>query len=91
MMEQYAQVGNAVPTRLGRVAGEVIAAELDRLQGRDWTPNPSKPEAYRIVYVQSHVRTRQWFKGGETFVWEEESDDQPTYAAPKIKRRSKRI
>jgi len=90
-IEQYAQAGNAVPVRLGRVAGEVIAEELDRLKGRDWAPSPSKPEAYRIVYVQSHVRTRQWFKDGETFVWKDEGDDRPTYAAPKTKRRTKRI
>jgi len=90
-MEQYAQAGNAVPVRLGRVAGEVIAAELDRLRSQNWTPNPSKPDAYRIVYVQSHVRTRQWFKGGEILIWEDESTDQPTYTAPKTKRRSKRI
>lgn len=90
-MEQYAQAGNAVPLRLGRVAGEVIASELDRLQSLNWIPNPSKPLSYRLVYVQSHVRTRQWFKDGETFVWEEEGDDQPTYSAPKTKRRTKRI
>lgn len=90
-VEQYAQVGNAVPTRLGRVAGEVIAAELDKLNGKKWQPYPDVPEAYRIVYVQSHVRTRQWFKGGETLVWEAESDEQPTYAAPKTRRRTKRI
>ncbi len=33
--QQYAQVGNAVPVRLGRVAGEVIARELDRLRARE--------------------------------------------------------
>ena len=87
-MQQYAQVGNAVPTRLGRVAGEVIAAELDKLNSRKWVPSPTPPDAYRIVYVQSHVRTRKWFKAGETFVWANESDVQPTYAAPKTKRRS---
>ena len=86
-VEQYAQAGNAVPVRLGRV----IAAELDRLEDRGWAPHRSKPEAYRIVYVQSHVRTRQWFKDGETFVWGEAGENQPTYAAPKTKRRSKRI
>jgi DNA (cytosine-5)-methyltransferase 1 len=90
-IEQYAQAGNAVPVRLGRVAGEVIAEELDRLKGRDWAPSPLKPETYRLVYVQSHVRTRQWFKDGETFVWKDEGDDRPTYAAPKTKRRTKRI
>lgn len=90
-MEQYAQVGNAVPTRLGLVAGELIAAELDKLSGRKWQPYANTPEAYRIVYVQSHVRTRQWFKAGETFVWEDESDNRPNYAAPKTRRRSKRL
>ena len=88
--EQYAQAGNAVPVRLGRVAGDLIAAELDQLEERNWIPSPSKPEAYRIVYVQSHVRTRQWFKDGETFVWEG-TDNRPTYAAPKTKRKTKRI
>lgn len=90
-VEQYAQAGNAVPVRLGRVAGEVIAAELDRLRERDWKPGRTKLDAYRIVYVQSHVRTRQWFKAGETFVWEDAGNDQPIYAAPKTKRRSKQI
>ncbi len=90
-MERYAQAGNAVPVRLGRMAGEVVAAELDRLEDLDWAPNPSKPESFRIMYVQSHVRTRQWFKDGATFVWQEEGVDQPTYRAPKTKRRTKQI
>ena len=89
--EQYAQAGNAVPVRLGRVAGDVIAAELDRLVSRRWEPYPTKPESYRIVYVQSHVRTRQWFKDGEAFVWEDEGGDNPTYSSPKTMRRTKPI
>ena len=89
--EQYAQAGNAVPVRLGRVAGDVIADELDRLRKKEWAPYPTKPEAYRIQYVQSHVRTRQWFKAGETFVWEEEGDENQRYASPKTKRRTKPI
>jgi DNA (cytosine-5)-methyltransferase 1 len=89
--EKYAQAGNAVPLRLGRVAGEVIAAELDRLAKRRWRPEPAKPEAYRIVYVQSHIRTRQWFKDGETFVWRDDHGVKPTYAAPKTKRRMKHL
>lgn len=90
-IEQYAQAGNAVPVRLGEVAGNVIASELDTLRKRNWSSSATAPDAYRIVYVQSHVRTRQWFKDGETFVWEDECESQPTYAAPKTKRRSKRI
>lgn len=92
--EKYAQAGNAVPVRLGHVAGDVIAAELDRLSKQNWEPCSAKPEAYRIIYIQSHVRTRQWFKNGETFVWQDDQDDNeknPTYALPKTKRRTKRM
>jgi DNA (cytosine-5)-methyltransferase 1 len=88
--EKYAQAGNAVPIRLGKIAGDVIAAELDRLSERNWTPYPDKPTAYRINYVQSHVRTRQWFKNGETFIWEENTR-KPVYASPKTRRRSKKL
>ena len=89
--EKYAQVGNAVPVRLGRVAGDVIAFELDQMAERKWQPCLAKPDAYRIMYVQSHVRTRQWFKDGETFVWHDGNEDQPTYSSPKTKRRAKNI
>lgn len=86
--EQYAQVGNAVPVRLGMVAGKVIADALDNLAMREWLPYPKAPSSYRIVYVQSHVRTRQWFKDGETFVWEDGADnDDATYSAPKTLRK----
>jgi len=90
--EQYAQVGNAVPVRLGEVAGQVIAPHLDALAQRCYQPYPARPSAYRIVYVQSHVRTRQWFKDGRTLVWQDgegEVNGNPCYAAPKTKRRSK--
>jgi DNA (cytosine-5)-methyltransferase 1 len=89
--EKYAQAGNAVPLRLGRVAGDVIAAELDQLARRNWEPHLTKPDAYRIKYVQSHVRTRQWYKNGETFVWQDDEVKNPTYASPKTKRRTKHI
>jgi DNA (cytosine-5)-methyltransferase 1 len=86
--EQYAQVGNAVPVRLGRVAGEVLAKELDALRARRWRPLAEKPVAYRIIYVQSHVRTRQWFKGGKTFVWEDGCDNtDANYEAPQTLRK----
>lgn len=90
--QQYAQAGNAVPVRLGRIAGEVIAKELKRLAKQDYEPYTEKPPAYRVVYVQSHVRTRQWFKGGETFVWEDgNGNGHAKYAPPKTKRRTKDI
>ena len=88
--EQYAQVGNAVPVRLGKVAGEVIAAALDELQARNWRPYSDKPSAYRVVYVQSHVRTRQWFKAGQTFVWgDNNKNEKAYYNNPVTRRRTK--
>jgi len=90
--QQYAQIGNAVPVRLGRVAGEVVARQLDALREREWRPYTNKPTAYRIIYVQSHVRTRQWFKDGETYVWNDGDDNgHATYAAPKTKRKMSAI
>ncbi len=86
--EQYAQVGNAVPTRLGAVAATIIADSLDSLAAREWSPYPKSPTNCRIVYVQSHVRTRQWFKDGETLVWEDGAgNEDATYSSPKTLRK----
>lgn len=89
--QQYAQVGNAVPVRLGEIAGQVMACVLDQLSERDLEPYPKPPEHYRIVYVQSHVRTRQWFKRGKTFVWEDGGDDNLRYNAPVTLRQERRL
>jgi len=90
--DQYAQAGNAVPIRLGRVAGDVVAEHLDSFRARGWNPLETEPDAYRIVYVQSHVRTRQWFKAGKTFVWNDGNEnDRATYASPKTQRKIKSI
>lgn len=86
--EQYAQIGNAVPVRLGKVAGEIVAAKMDALQQRQWEPFEDSPEAYRTVYIQAHVRTRRWFKDGETHVWEEGKENgKHRYSNPKTKRK----
>ena len=90
--EQYAQVGNAVPVRLGEVAGEVLASALDKLAARDWRPYPHKPDAYRVVYIQSHVRTRQWFKAGRTLVWSDKGNTGDVYYnGPVTRRKIKRV
>lgn len=86
--QKYAQIGNAVPVRLGEVASRVIASALDALAKKKWRVDPTKRERYRIMYVQSHVRTRQWFKGGQTLVWsDEDHNGHPTYSKPKTMRR----
>jgi DNA (cytosine-5)-methyltransferase 1 len=90
--QQYAQVGNAVPVRLGEVAGEVIATELDNLHRQNWLVTAEKPADYRVVYVQSHIRTRQWFKGGKTLVWEDgENNALATYDPPQTLRKTSAI
>ena len=85
--EKYAQVGNAVPLRLAQIAGELIAGHLDEMRERSWESFPSPKESLRKIYIQSHVRTRQWFKGGETFIWDGDEAATPTYAAPKTRRK----
>lgn len=90
--EQYAQVGNAVPTRLGKIAGEVIATALNDLKRRDWRPYPDTNRDPRIVYLQSHVRTRSWYRNGATIIWD--SDDNgggAAYARPKTVRRTRKL
>ena len=90
--EKYAQVGNAVPVRLGEVAGEVIASGLDELAARDWRPYSHKPDAYRLVYVQSHIRTRQWYKAGRTLVRSNRSKaDHTYYKKPVTRRKTKQV
>jgi len=68
--EQYTQIGNAVPTRLGTIAGNVVANYLDTIKATKTLPPPSMS---RLVYIQSHIRTRVWFKDGETQVWDSDT------------------
>lgn len=83
--EQYAQVGNAVPTRLGFIAGQLLSSELDRLtapaKGRSKTTTNDDGNV-RIVYLQSHVRTRKWFKAGQVFVWSDGSENETAQHRP---------
>jgi DNA (cytosine-5)-methyltransferase 1 len=85
--QQYAQIGNAVPLRLGEVAGTVIAQALDRLEEREWQTHPGTPRPYRKIYVQAHVRTRQWYKNGAAFQWRDGKDNSGlVYSNPKTLR-----
>lgn len=58
------QIGNAVPPRLGQVAGRVLQRILQASE--TLSPLTSTPSASgRIVHIRPHVRTRSYFKGGE--------------------------
>lgn len=67
--EQYRQIGNAVPLRLGEVAGTVLAETIDALMREKMRTAPGPTIPYRRVYISSHVRTRQWFKDGKAYQW----------------------
>lgn len=88
--QKYTQIGNAVPTRLGFIAGNIIAKQLDQLKKIGIDENIRTTENYRIVYVQSHVRTRKWFDGQKAVLWEQDGFE-PSYSAPKTKRKSRSI
>lgn len=85
--EQYAQVGNAVPIRLGRVAGGVLVSALEELRASKYRVGTEATPPTRLVYVKSHVRTRQWFKAGRTHVWNDGADDNVRYGPAKTDRR----
>jgi DNA (cytosine-5)-methyltransferase 1 len=90
--QQYAQVGNAVPIRLGKVAGEVILSQLEKLERRNWEPYPEQNENFKVTYIQSHVRTRQWYKNGKTIIWEDgEQNKGAKYSQPKTKRKRRSL
>ncbi len=92
--EQYTQVGNAVPIRLGIVAGNVLAKNLQLISDQGMHPQHASASSYepRIVYMQSHVRTRQWFKNGKVFVWDEnEENGGAAYGVPKTVKRIRGI
>lgn len=88
VVEQYTQIGNAVPVRLGEIAGRVIASELDKLAERGWQANAEGPSDYRIVYIQSHIRTRRWYTNGKTHIWDDGgANGASAYSKPKTRRK----
>lgn len=86
--EQYTQVGNAVPARLGMVAGNVLADSLQRVTDKGMQSASVISTEPRIVYLQSHVRTRQWFKNGKVIIWDDDEENGgAAYGAPKTVKR----
>ncbi len=62
---KFKQVGNAVPTRLGRVAGEVIFGLLAKIECEGNAT--SFVCTHSITHIRPHVRTRTFWKNGESF------------------------
>ncbi|KAE8237510.1 hypothetical protein A4X03_0g9096 [Tilletia caries] len=60
--EKYRQIGNAVPIRLGRIAGEAIAQML--FEGKEAPVAASIEGRVNVIHLRPHVRTkRYWHKG----------------------------
>lgn len=62
---KFRQIGNAVPTRLGKVAGEVILDILNKINNHGKSENPKC--SYTITHIRPHVRTRTFWRDGECF------------------------
>lgn len=63
---KFRQVGNAVPTRLGRVAGDVVKRLLARIEAGDKETAKNVPQN-RIIHLRPHVRTRTFWKDGQVY------------------------
>jgi len=88
--EQYAQVGNAVPVRLGQVAGEVIARELDDLRKGGCQVEGGDHPVFRLEYIRSHVRTRRWYKAGRAYVWRDGKENSKAEYGKSVTQRKER-
>jgi len=86
--DKYVQIGNAVPTVLGRVAGNVIADHLDSVEVRT---NSHDVDDFRVVYLRSHIRTRRWFSKGKSVVWGQGDAETAAYSAPVTQRRERAL
>lgn len=62
---KFRQIGNAVPVRLGKIVGEVIARLLNRIYLEE-APNSSLPEN-QVIHIRPHVRTRTFYKNGTAY------------------------
>lgn len=59
---KFKQIGNAVPVRLGEIAGGVVSELLGTIAAGRASQSEAAPS--RIVHVRPHVRTRQFWKDG---------------------------
>ncbi len=58
------QIGNAVPPRLGEVAGEVITELLGQIK-RFRVSEKAPSHSAEIIHLRPHVRTRSYFRDGD--------------------------
>ena len=61
--EKYRQIGNAVPVRLGRVAGNAISAMLHNKVPAH--RHVSDDEGVNVIHLRPHVRTKRYWHNGK--------------------------
>jgi DNA (cytosine-5)-methyltransferase 1 len=76
---KFKQIGNAVPIRLGMIAGSVLNDLIATINKKGVSKNPVLSST--ITHIRPHVRTRVFWKNGESFAgdhsyYEEEDEDQ---------------
>lgn len=62
---KFKQVGNAVPVRLGMVAGNVLKELLQKIEKFGMSQEPKC--SHTIQHLRPHVRTRVFWKNGQSF------------------------
>ena len=77
---KFRQVGNAVPTRLGYIAGEAIKNLFFAIDENKNLPKLAVTDN-KIIHLRPHVRTRQFWKNGQAFsgdvcYYEEDQDEE---------------
>jgi DNA (cytosine-5)-methyltransferase 1 len=63
--EKFKQIGNAVPTRLGSVAGEAIKELIARIEVGEIGEHQT--QSGEVTHIRPHVRTRTFWKNGQVF------------------------
>lgn len=62
---KFRQIGNAVPIRLGEVAGKVVWKLLQDIENN--TGTDIQTPGRRIIHIRPHVRTKTYWKNGSAF------------------------
>lgn len=62
---KFKQIGNAVPTRLGKVAGYAINGLLEKIEHSGRAKNFSCSSS--VTHLRPHVRTRTFWKDGQSY------------------------
>ena len=63
--EKMRQIGNAVPVRLGEIAGGAVSKLLQAVQGMDGEVAEVDGPPSQIHHLRPHVRTRSWWRNGK--------------------------